>query len=153
MSESLLTAKPNMSLKLSRPQRIAVWSVVLGLWLSGALWLAAKWWLREQPELPGAAEAWLMRAHGLLVLPMLWLAGSLWTLHARLALHLNRNLKSGIALMVLWALLALSGYGLYYFAAEQLRIATSYAHWLLGLTALPALWLHRWFGKRSTLRT
>ena len=55
-------------------------------------------------------------------------------------------------MVILVAVLALSGYGLYYLVDDTARAWTSAAHWSLGLLAAAALVLHASLGKRVRLR-
>ena len=54
----------------------------------------------------------------------------------------------GLALASLVALLILSGYLLYYIGDDDVRSWVSFAHWLVGIVALPIFLLHYFQGKR-----
>lgn len=77
------------------------------------------------------------------------LLGSLLTLHVRRAWLAGRNRRSGTLLLALNAVLALSGYALYYSGGETLRALASNVHLALGL-ALPVLLVaHIALGRRT----
>jgi len=123
------------------------------LFVSGALWLAADA-LAEGPGLGdwAGAGALLLMIHGGAAMALLLLLGALFPLHVLPGWRLDRNRGSGMAMVVLDAVLILTAFGLYYLGSERLRAWTSDLHIALGL-ALPAvLLLHVVLGKREAAR-
>jgi len=77
------------------------------------------------------------------------LFGTLLTEHVKPSWLARRNRRSGVLLSALNALLALTGYILYYAGGELLRVVASYAHLALGLLLPVLLTLHIFFGRRN----
>ncbi len=99
-----------------------------------------------------AAEPWMMKLHGAGAMVILVILGTLLPSHIRFAWHARRNRPNGIALILFFVFLIVSGYGLYYFGNERLRSWTSWSHLAVGL-ALPAMIiLHIWSGRRSPVQ-
>ncbi len=125
------------------------------LLLSGVGWLVGHYFLRA-PGAFGAAphpsEAWWMRLHGAAVIVFLVVFGALLPGHVVQNWRHRMNRYSGLSVITVVVLLALSGYGLYYLVDERLRNLTSTLHWLLGLSALLVLVLHVILGKRMAAR-
>jgi len=129
-------------------QRRTLYVAGAALTLTGALWLALHYG-RGPADLPHPLEAWLMKLHGLAGFAALFMFGVLaaqhiphgWRLSAR---HRHaRQRGTGVALGTLAALLAATGYALYYFAPEGVRPALGWAHALLGLAMAALVLQHR----------
>jgi len=137
------------SLSLPRWQRRAIYAAFGLIALSGIAWLAAHYLLAEAGEF-GASEHplahWSLVAHGIGAYLLLWLVGSLWPLHMRLAWRLHRNRTTGLVMGALLSSLALTGLWLYYGSIDA-REGVSLAHWLLGLGLVPLLVLHIVIGR------
>ena len=94
----------------------------------------------------------MMKLHGAGAMVILVILGTLLPSHIRFAWHARRNRPNGIALILFFGFLIVSGYGLYYFGNERLRSWTSWSHLAVGL-ALPAMIiLHIWSGRRSPVQ-
>jgi len=125
------------------------------LLVSGLGWLAGHYFMRGPALLGGAphpSEAWWMRLHGAAFIGLLVVFGALLPGHVVQNWRQRMNRFSGLTMVILIVLLALSGYGLYYLVDERLRAVTSTLHWLLGLTASIALPTHVMLGKRMAAR-
>jgi len=93
-----------------------------------------------------------LRVHGAAAMVFLVMLGSLLRGHVRGGWKLHRNRFTGAVLIAFNAALVLTGYGLYYFAGEELRPQLSRLHWLAGVaTPVIILW-HIWRGKVSALK-
>jgi hypothetical protein len=133
-------------------QRYLVWPILLGLWLSGALWLVFHDFLMRPGEFGLTAhplEQWWLRAHGAFAFASLWLLGLLSVAHVEERWTWRRQRGSGLVLLGAYVWLALSGYLLYYAGGEELRAAVSVGHWAVGLMALLLLVLHRRLRRRA----
>jgi hypothetical protein len=120
---------------------------------SGIAWLALHYAIGAGASgaeaLPHPAEAWLIRLHGLAAFGGLFIFGVLaaghvpqgWRLVARHRWAHQRG--SGITLCVLAALVAASGYALYYFAPESIRPALGWIHSALGTVMAVVVLRHR----------
>ena len=104
---------------------------------------------RGADTLPLPAEAWLMRLHGLAAFAALFMLGALagghvphgWRATARGRDRMQR--RWGVALCTMAALLAASGYLLYYFAPDEVRPTLGVVHSVIGVAMAAALWVHR----------
>jgi hypothetical protein len=126
--------------------RYLVWPIVLGVWLSGALWLVYHDFLMRPGEFGLAAhplEQWWLRAHGAFAFASLWLLGFLSVAHVGGRWAWRRQRRSGLVLLGIYVWLVVTGYLLYYAGGDQFRAAVSLGHWTVGLVALIFLLLHR----------
>jgi hypothetical protein len=124
------------------------------LFVTGALWLVYRFFLREHGEFgepPHPMEEWWLRLHGTFAVLMLIIAGSLLPVHVRVGWHQRKNLLAGCIVVAVVVLLIVSGYVLYY-SDEETRPVVSTLHWIIGLGAPVALIWHIVSGRatRST---
>lgn len=124
------------------------------LWLSGLGWLIAHYALRSADPLAGAhpSEPWWLRVHGSAVIGFLVAFGALLPGHIRRGWRQGLNRGTGLAMIILAAVLTLSGYGLYYLVGDAWRAWTSVMHWTIGLLSGSVLTLHVLLGKRRVAR-
>jgi len=136
--------------RLARWQRIALYGVGALLLASGLPWLAVHYTVGAGAgELPHPLEGWLMRLHGLAGFGALFMLGVLaaqhvphgWRLSARHRYARQRG--TGLLLCTLAALLALTGYALYYFAPEAVRPALGWLHTAFGVAIGALVLQHR----------
>ncbi len=125
------------------------------LMISGLGWLTGHYLLRA----PGASalgphpsEAWWMRLHGAAVIGFLVVFGALLPGHIVQNWRQRANHYSGLCVVIVVILLALSGYGLYYLVDDRQRALTSGLHWVVGLAGAAALVVHVVLGKRRAAR-
>ncbi len=121
--------------------RRALYLVCAVLFVTGCVWAVLHY-------LPGAlnmdehasmAEAVIaMKAHGAAAMFALVLIGTVLPRHVNQGLKNPRNKRSGIGMLSVFALLAVTGYFLYYAGSETFRSMNSWAHLAAGL-ALPAI--------------
>lgn len=118
---------------------------------SGVLWLIVRYGFRQggADDLPHPAEPWILRVHGFAMMAGLFVYGSLLRAHMVNAWRLKRNRSMGVLIAVVLALLALTGYLLYYVGSETTRPVISTAHWVVGLAIGGMLPLHIWQGRRD----
>jgi len=120
--------------------RVSVWALVG----SGAWWLIAHYgWGAGANGLPAPSEAWMLRLHGAAAFAALFFIGGIASSHVQRGWKLGRQRMSGVTLCSLTALLAGSGYALYYFTSEGWRPAVGTAHAVLGFAMAALLWWHR----------
>ena len=123
-------------MQLARWQEYWVYATVAALTLSGIGWLICHFFLAQQGKygpLPNAYESLWLKVHGAAAMLALFFIGSLLTEHMLRAWARRQNRISGGLMGTYCLLLAVTGYGLYYIANDQLRAWTSLAHWLPGL--------------------
>ncbi|WP_225010909.1 hypothetical protein [Novosphingobium percolationis] len=144
-----------------RSAKLASWQIWLlalsgmGLWLSGCGWLLLHYYGQKQgefgPEM-NPVEPWMMKAHGLFLIPALLGIGGMFIAHIPKGWAHRHQRIAGVALCVVLAALIASGYMLYYVGDEDLRAWTSLAHWTIGL-GLPVVFLwHYLNGLRARRR-
>jgi len=133
---------------LKRLQRYSLYAVLALLFLSGVAW--TYWnYLAAPGDLETSAKAWTMKIHGAAAMAVLVLIGMLLSGHVRFAWRARRNRANGSVFLSAFAVLTITGYGLYYAGGEMLREWTSWIHLALGL-ALPILLLiHIFLGRRT----
>jgi cation transport ATPase len=122
---------------------------------SGVGWLIGHYLLRASGAFgagPHPSEAWWMRLHGAAVIGFLVVFGALLPGHIVQNWRQRINRYSGLAVVIVVSLLAVSGYGLYYLVDDTQRAVTSALHWVVGLAASGALVLHVVLGKRLAAR-
>lgn len=149
MDVSLIMRHPRPdSIRLKRSQRYFLYAVLALLFLSGAGW--AYWnYLRSPGDFEASAKSWAMKIHGAAAMVILVMIGMLLNGHVKFAWRARRNRANGSIFLSTFAVLALTGYGLYYAGGEGLRAWTSWIHLGVGL-ALPILLLiHISLGRRT----
>ncbi len=140
--------------RLSARHRRSLDFFAILLWASGVAWLIAHYALRSSDPLAGAhpSEPWWLRLHGGAVIGFLVAFGALLPGHIRRGWRQELNRASGLTMIVVAAVLALTGYGLYYVVDDAWRASTSVIHWVVGLASAIALTVHVWLGKRTVAR-
>lgn len=137
------------ALRLGATRRTLLYLLVAMLFVSGAVWLYAHFWpILDANGLPLPIEPWSMKCHGLAAMAILFLSGTMLYGHMLHGWHHRRNRATGIVAASTALLLALSGYGLYYFDGEALRGANEWLHWIVGFSLPLLLWLHIAIGRR-----
>ena len=139
-------------IRLGSVHRAWLFGVFATAFATGTAWWVLHRWFQVNGEFgpaPHPAEHWLIRLHGAAAMLTLVLLGSLLPLHVKRAWLVRRNRPSGTVLVALNALLALTGYALYYAGGETIRALASNAHLALGLALPVLLLLHIAFGRRT----
>ena len=135
---------------MSRGLRAMMFAVGALLWLSGALWLLVHLVFPAHNEfgtLPSPWEAPLMRLHGLIAVAAVFLFGWLGASHMLPRWVAPTNRRSGLWLLGVMVVLAVSGYALYY-STGALHEAAAAVHEWLGLAAIAPALAH-WTGIRA----
>ena len=134
--------------RLVRWQRVALYVTGALLLATGSAWLLLHY-STAAGELPNPLEAWSLRLHGLAAFSGLFVLGVLSATHIPQGWRLSHRRRwagqrsSGVLLCVIGALLALTGYLLYYFASEALRPALGWAHAFVGVVMGVLIASHR----------
>jgi hypothetical protein len=90
-----------------------------------------------------------MKIHGAAAMAVLVLIGMLLSGHVRFAWRARRNRANGSVFLSAFAILTITGYGLYYAGGEGLRAWTSWSHLALGLVLPILLLIHIFLGRRT----
>jgi len=77
--------------------------------------------------------------------------GSLFPVHVKYGWRQGLNRGSGLPVVVASAVLALTGYGLYYLVDDQWRDRVGIIHWAVGLAAVAMIGLHVVLGKQQAM--
>jgi cation transport ATPase len=137
------------SIRLKRLQKIFLYAVLALLFLSGVGWAYWNYLAASAGDFGTSAKTWAMKIHGAAAMAILVLIGMLLSAHVRFAWRARRNRANGSIFLSAFAVLIITGYGLYYAGGERLRAWTSWIHLAVGL-ALPILLLmHIFLGRRT----
>ena len=137
------------SIRLKPLQRYFLYAVLALLFLSGVAWTYWTYLAAWPDDFEATAKTWAMKIHGAAAMAVLVLIGMLLSGHVRFAWRARRNRVNGSVFLSVFAVLTVTGYGLYYAGGEMLREWTSWIHLLVGL-ALPILLLiHIFLGRRT----
>ena len=150
MDVSLAMRHPRRdSIRLKRLQRYFLYAVLALLFLSGVAWAYWNYLAVSPGDFDSSAKTWAMKIHGAAAMAVLVLIGMLLSGHVRFAWRARRNRANGSVFLSAFAVLTITGYGLYYAGGERLRTWTSWIHLAIGL-ALPVLLLiHIFLGRRT----
>lgn len=130
---------------LSRRRRWMTYSVLGGLWATGAAWLVLRYGLQRSGEFgpaPHPLQPWALWTHALFAFATLWLGGLLWAIHIAPTWRRGHRRVSGILTIASLLLLVGSGYLLYYTGDDRWRAGVSAVHWIIGLLALVPFLVH-----------
>jgi len=137
------------SIRLKRLQKYFLYAVLALLFLSGVAWAYWNYLTATPGDFETSAKALSMKIHGAGAMAVLVLIGMLLSGHVKFAWRARRNRANGSVFLSAFAVLTITGYGLYYAGGERLRDWTSWIHLAVGL-ALPILLLiHIFLGRRT----
>jgi len=136
------------SIRLKRLQKYSLYAVLALLFLSGVAW--AYWnYLWSTGDFETSGKVWAMKIHGAAAMAVLVLIGMLLSVHVRFAWRARRNRANGSVFLSAFAVLTITGYGLYYAGGEALRAWTSWIHLGVGLAFPVLLLIHILLGRRT----
>ena len=137
------------SIRLKRLQRYFLYVVLVLLFLSGVAWAYWNYLIASPGDLEMSAKAWAMKIHGAAAMAILIVIGMLLGAHVKFAWRARRNRANGSVFLGAFAVLAITGYGLYYEGGERLRAWASWIHLAIGLVLPILLLIHIFLGKRT----
>jgi hypothetical protein len=127
-------------------RRVGIYIVSGGIWLSGCVWVIFHYFLKAEDEFGFQNQSpWehvSVVIHAAFSFFGIWVFGMLWLTHIKTGWITRTNRLTGGTLFSVVTWLILSGYGLYYIGNSNLRGWISYAHWIVGLAALAAFFIH-----------
>lgn len=144
--ETRLGARSGARVQMTAALRVTLLTACALLWVSGALWLVLHFGFAQQSPfgpLPNPWEPAVMRVHGLAAVGGVFLLGWMAGGHVLERWGSLRNRLSGLLLAACAALLAASGYALYY-ATGALHDAAVAVHELLGVASIGIALAHWW---------
>jgi hypothetical protein len=107
----------------------------------GVLFITGVGWLFQ--PLP-----WMMKVHGAAAMVSLMTLGWLIPTHIIRGWVSKKNRLGGIVILATCVILAVTGYGLYYFGGDVVRSTTSGIHWGLGVAFPVILIVHIVAGRK-----
>jgi hypothetical protein len=122
-----------------------LYGVGLGLLGSGVGWIITHYFFMQTGPFgrtPSALEPWWLRVHGAAMPLFLVLFGALLPGHIAVGWRLRRLHRSGALVLGAVALLAVTGWCLYYIGDDGPHAWIGVLHWSLGLAAAAALVAH-----------
>lgn len=130
-----------------------MWIAVL-VWLTGVLLTPFSLEMRFEYTLPTwplneTIKHHATTIHAVLAFVLLWLFGTIWTIHIRAGWRKKKNLVSGVLLISACLLMTLTGLGIYYIGNEECANATALVHLLVGGLFLILLVAHIVLGKKA----
>ena len=137
------------SIRLKRLQRYLLYVVVALLFFSGVVWAYWNYLAVAPGDFETGAKSWAMKIHGAAAMAILVLIGMLLSGHVRFAWRAGRNRVNGSLFLSVFAVLVITGYGLYYAGGERLRAWTSWLHLGIGLALPIFLLIHILVGRRT----
>jgi hypothetical protein len=136
-------------IRLKPLHRRLLYFVLALLFLSGVAWAYWKYLAESPSDLEVSGKAWAIKTHGAAAMGILVLIGMLLSGHVRLAWRARRNPINGSFFLGAFAVLTITGYGLYYAGSERLRAWASWIHVAVGLALPLLLILHLCLGRRT----
>ncbi len=120
-------------MKLTFIQRFFAHLTFFTLLFTGLIWLFFNFYLDFESPFR-FLNLWNLKLHGISAFGFLIVFGMILSTHISFNWQVKKNRRfSGIILVIIFALLILSGYILYYSGNDELRSFASYFHWIIGL--------------------
>jgi hypothetical protein len=121
------------------------------LWLSGLAWLILHWFFTREGEFGPAPHPWqpkILVIHGVLAVVATFLFGWIAGSHVGAGWRRGAQRISGVSLISLLILLALTGLGSYYLTWDRARSANALLHEIAGVLAVVPALVHWATGRR-----
>ncbi|HEY6644647.1 hypothetical protein [Povalibacter sp.] len=131
---------------LPRRRRLTVYALSTAVWLTGAVWLYFKYFVRVVDDFgfenQHPQQGWWMIAHAMASVGLVWSFGVLWLGHVKPGWKKKLRRLTGGTLWGFIVWFALSGCALYYIGSEAARSWVSFLHWIPGLILLIVFLVH-----------
>lgn len=134
--------------RLTKGRRLALYSVGIGLWFTGALWIVYHYFMVQHTAFgpsPHPLEHWWLSLHGLFAFATLWMLGLLWGAHIVGGWRSGRRRITGSLLLLIMVELTATGYLLYYPPSDDAVPTIALLHWVVGLAAPTPFVVHRFW--------
>jgi hypothetical protein len=122
--------------RMPRRQRLAVYAVCTLLWATGIGWLVLDQFFARQEQFgrtPHPLESPLLLAHGILAIASAYLLGWVSARHVLLWWTAGLRRVSGTVFATLMAILALTGFALFFLSSDRWQRFAQLAHEALGV--------------------
>jgi hypothetical protein len=134
-------------MKFSRPFKVFLYAILLGLYFSGvAVWALDLWGKVDHgfgPE-PAVSQIWFLRGHSVTGLIFFVLFGYLLHSHMRPGWKSRRKVKSGLLMVSPVVFLMLTVPGLFYLTDDGQKHIVAIIHTYVGLIVFLPFFLHLW---------
>lgn len=140
--------------RMSGGLRLAVMLIFGGLWLSGCYWLLLHYFFARASQFGPVQHPWepvILRVHGWIAVAGVFLLGWITAQHVSDRWQQAIKRVSGVAIASVAAILAVTGYALYY-TTDRLHDIAGAAHEVVGGTAV-LLALTHWRRHRPVRRS
>jgi hypothetical protein len=137
---------------MPRRQRLAVYVVCTLLWATGIAWLLLDQFFARQEQFghtPHPLESPLLLAHGILAIGSAYLLGWVSARHVLLWWTTGLRRVSGALFATLLALLAVTGFVLFFVSSDLGQRCTQLSHEALGVVIVLFALQHWLFGRRG----
>lgn len=138
--------------RMPRRQRLVVYTVCIGLWASGLLWLLLDLFFERQGEFgwtPHPLQPPILLLHGVLAILSLYVLGWVSSHHAlRWWSEGSRRLSGGIFLALL-LLLTITGFALFFLVDDEWQRAAKLVHEVVGVLVTLFAFQHWIIGRRD----
>jgi hypothetical protein len=137
---------------MPRRQRLAVYLVSALLWATGIGWLVLDQFFARQEQFgrtPHPLESPLLLAHGILAIASAYLLGWVSARHVLLWWTAGLRRVSGAVFAALLAILAVTGFALFFVSSDRWQRFAQLSHEALGLAIVLFAVQHWLFGRRG----
>jgi uncharacterized membrane protein len=135
-------------MRLGKWHRALVLAALIVVALTGVVWFVLH-------DVAGEAPDELLRevlmAHGVAAFATMMAFGSVLPLHSLAGWRKGQNVGSGLSVILVLAVLAVTGLMLYY-ANEVVQSSARLVHLVVGFAAIAGVPLHIWLGRRGRLK-
>jgi hypothetical protein len=135
-------------MRLGLWHRIAVYTALAAVGLSGSFWFVLHDFVDEEP---GEFTRWLLALHGISAFAVLLVLGSLFPIHIRAGWLNRRNIASGLSVAGIMTVLIVTALCLYY-GGEDARLVARWVHIVVGGLGSAVVPIHVVFGHPSRPR-
>lgn len=131
--------------------RVSLHTSFAAVWLTGFVVFLLRHFYQVSTEFGSAPHPWqpkLLVIHGIIAVPVLYLFGWISARHVGEGWRHGKNRWSGLPLLAVTAVLALSGFAGFYLTNEAARSANGSIHEILGLALIVPALFHWIIGRR-----